>query len=206
MPSGTTVSFNPNPIPAPGSGSSTMTMTVGASTPIGTYPITVAGNGGGIQQNTAVTLTITASSVWAIGLDFRASSNYVTDPPGDTFVLASTAYPTTFNGVNYGWTNVNLIQSRNRSTSVDSRLAGMNYANNGSPATFYLDLPASGTYSLSLALGDDGYLSCSPQCQVQFLDGSTVLATLTQGSEGEGYFYDAQGHNWSAAKWPSWKS
>src|SRR5208283_5095008 len=57
LPSGTTVSFNPNPIAAPGAGNSTMTITVGASTPLGTYPITVTGNGGGVQQNTTVTLT-----------------------------------------------------------------------------------------------------------------------------------------------------
>ena len=50
VPTGTTVSFNPSTIPAPGAGSSTMTITVGASTPVGTYPITVTGNGGGIQQ------------------------------------------------------------------------------------------------------------------------------------------------------------
>ena len=37
-----------------------MTITVGGSTPSGTYPITVTGNGGGIQQNTTVTLTVTA--------------------------------------------------------------------------------------------------------------------------------------------------
>ena len=56
------MSFNPNPIPAPGSGNSTMTITVGASTLPGTYPITVTGNGGGIQQNTTVTLTVTAAA------------------------------------------------------------------------------------------------------------------------------------------------
>ncbi len=60
LPSGTTANFNPNPIPAPGSGSSLMTINVGASTPAGTYPITVTGNGGGIQQYTTVTLTVTA--------------------------------------------------------------------------------------------------------------------------------------------------
>ena len=202
-PSGTTVSFNPNPIPAPGSGNSTMTITVGASTPVGTYPITVTGNGGGIQENTTITLTIISSSNWAIGFDFRGSSNYVTDPPGDTYVLSSTAYPTTFNGVNFGWTNGNLVQAYNRSTQVDPRLAGMNYAKSGSPATFYVDLPASGTYNLALAMGDDGYLACSIQCQVQFLDGSTILGTLSKGSENGGYFYDAQGYNWSAANWPT---
>ncbi len=58
-PAGTTVSFNPSTIPAPGAGSSTMTITVGSSTPVGTYPITVTGNGGGIQQSTIVSLTVT---------------------------------------------------------------------------------------------------------------------------------------------------
>ena len=62
VPSGTTVSFNPNPVPAPGSGNSAMTITVGANTPAGTYPITVTGTGGGIQQNTMVTLTVTAAA------------------------------------------------------------------------------------------------------------------------------------------------
>ena len=61
VPSGTTVSFNPQTIPAPGAGSSSMTITVGSSTPTGTYPITVSGNGGGVQQNAIVTLTVTAA-------------------------------------------------------------------------------------------------------------------------------------------------
>ena len=202
-PSGTTVSFNPNPIPAPGSGSSTMTITVGASTPVGTYPITVTGNGGGIQQNATVTLTVVASSSWAVGFDFRSSAGFVGDPPGDTDALASTAYPTTFNGINFGWANVSLIQSRDRNNQIDPRLAGMNFAYNGSPGLFYVDLPASGTYNLSLALGDAGYQSCSVGCQIQFLDGSTILSTLTKTGNGSAYFYDAQGNNWSAAKWPA---
>src|SRR5208337_5622330 len=58
MPTGTTVSFNPSTIAAPSSGNSTMTITVGSSTPAGTYPITVTGNGAGVQQNTTVTLTV----------------------------------------------------------------------------------------------------------------------------------------------------
>ncbi len=58
VPSGTTVSFNPQIIPAPGAGSSTMNITVGSSTATGTYPITVTGNGGGIQQTTTFTLTV----------------------------------------------------------------------------------------------------------------------------------------------------
>ncbi len=59
VPNGATVTFNPNPIAAPGNGSSTMTINVGANTAVGTYPITVTGNGGGIQHSTTVTLTVT---------------------------------------------------------------------------------------------------------------------------------------------------
>ena len=58
MPTGTTVSFNPSSIAAPGAGISTMTITVGSNTAVGTYPITVTGNGGGTQQSTTVTLTV----------------------------------------------------------------------------------------------------------------------------------------------------
>ena len=43
-----------------------MTITVGANTPPGTYPITVTGNGGGVQQNTTVTLTVTTLPTFTI--------------------------------------------------------------------------------------------------------------------------------------------
>ena len=204
MPSGTTVSFNPSTIPAPGSGSSTMTITVGSSTATGTYPITVTGNGGGTQQTTTVTLTVTSSGgQQSLGFDFRNTAGFVTDPPGDTYVLTSTAYPTKGNGVTYGWVKTSLVQARDRNAKLDPRLAGINFVNNGTPATFYVDLPSAGTYNLSLAMGDGGYPQCWSQCQVQFLDGSTVVATVAGGPTNLGYFYDAQEKNWSAAAWPT---
>ena len=203
VPLGTTVSFNPNPIPAPGAGSSMMTVIVGGGTPSGVYPITITGKGSGIQQSTTLTLTVISASAWAIGFDFRSSSDFVSDPPGDTYVLSSTSYPTTFNGVSFGWANTNLVQARDRNNQLDPRLAGINFALNGSPATFYVDLPASGIYSLSLAMGDAGYSTCEFNCELQFLDGNKVLATLIKGPENLGYFYDAQGNIWSADDWPA---
>ena len=74
-----------------------------------------------------------------------------------------------------------LVQARDRSTTVDPRLAGINYAFNGTPATFSVDLPASGTYNLSLAMGDAGYQQCRIQCQIQFFDGNTLVATVNGG-------------------------
>jgi subtilase family serine protease len=58
LPTGVTADFSPNPVPAPGSGSSTMTLTIGASSPLGTFPVTVTSVGGSITHSTAVTLVI----------------------------------------------------------------------------------------------------------------------------------------------------
>ncbi len=147
--------------------------------------------------------TAAASSAWGQGFDFRNTTTFVTDPPGDTYVLSTTAYPTTVNGVTFGWAKTSLVQARDRNASLDARLAGINFVNNGSPATFYVDVPSPGTYSVSLALGDAGYQQCWVQCEIQFLDGSTVVGTVTGGSIAQGYFYDAMGNKWSAAQWPA---
>lgn len=56
LPSRTTASFNPSAIR--GAGSSTLTLSVDNRTPVGTYPITVAGYGGWIQHTTPITLTV----------------------------------------------------------------------------------------------------------------------------------------------------
>jgi subtilase family serine protease len=66
QPSGVTVSFNPTSIAAPGSGTSTMTVAVSPNTAIGVYPITVAGTGGNITQQTTFTLTVAAPANFSI--------------------------------------------------------------------------------------------------------------------------------------------
>jgi hypothetical protein len=136
------------------------------------------------------------------GFDFRATASFVGDPAGDTVVLPTTAYPTTANGLTFGWTNTYVVQARDRSTSVDPRLAGINFVSNGAPATFYVDLPAPGSYNLALALGDDGWEECWIGCQIQFFDGTKLVASLVRGDIGAGNFYDVQGLTWPAAAWP----
>src|SRR5271165_4650423 len=101
--------------------------------------------------------TFSAAQAFQAGFDFRNTSNFVSDPPGDTYVLPTMMYPTTVNGLTFGWTNINLVQGRDRNNGLDPRLAGVNLATNGMPATFYVDLPTAGTYNLSLAMGDAGY-------------------------------------------------
>src|SRR5271165_3690909 len=159
-------------------------------------PMTLAATGN-------LTIPLPLASGWQQGFDFRNTASFVTDPPGDTYVLSTTTYPTTVNGVTFGWVKTSPVQGRDRNAKLDPRLAGINFVSNGSPATFYVDLPSAGTYNLSLAMGDAGYEQCFTQCQVQFLDGSTVMATVTGGPTNAGYFYDAKANNWSAAAWPT---
>jgi pseudomonalisin len=60
VPTGVTATFSPTSIAAPGSGSTTLTLSAGASTPAGTYSITVTGTGGGIAHTATISFTVTA--------------------------------------------------------------------------------------------------------------------------------------------------
>ena len=137
-----------------------------------------------------------------VRLDFRNTDGFVNDPPNYNPVLLTTNYPTTVNGVSFGWTTPGL---RKVKTAIPSSILGWRAcpAQNGTPSTFSSTcLPL--TYSLALAMGDDASgTQCGTQCQVQFLDGSTVVATVTGGPTNQGYFYDAVGNNWSDANWPT---
>src|SRR5271165_3664047 len=182
----------------------------GLATGVATGNTNIQATLGPISGGATVTVTaatglgdLAAPAGWGQGFDFRSTQNFVTDPPGSTYVLSNTTYPTTVNGVTYGWANSDSVGSRDLSTTADPRLAGFSYAKNGQPATFYVDLPAPGTYDLALAMGDAGYPDCWQDCQVQFLEGSTVLATVRKGLIVPGQFCDAVGNNWSAAAWPT---
>ena len=58
VPSGVTFNFSPASIAAPGSGTSDFNLTVSRSAPIGTYPITITGTGGGITHTTILTFQV----------------------------------------------------------------------------------------------------------------------------------------------------
>ncbi len=136
------------------------------------------------------------------GFDFRNTATFITDPSGNTAVLPSTAYRTTANGITFGWANPQVVQGGDRSTTGDPRLAGINFVRNGRLATFYIDLPAPGTYNVSLAMGDASSPQCWRRCEIQFLDGNTVLASASGLTEA-GFFFDMAGKNWSKAAWPT---
>jgi hypothetical protein len=64
LPAGTSAGFNPTSVTA--GGSSALTLSTSASTPPGTYPITITGTGTANTHSTTYTLTVTTSGTNAI--------------------------------------------------------------------------------------------------------------------------------------------
>jgi len=129
------------------------------------------------------------------GFNFRATSGFVTDGTDDTFVLTSDTYPTTRAGVTFGWETTSGLDSRDRSSGVDARLAGMHFKanDNTSTITFRVDLPSTGDYSIRLAIGD----ATGGNSQVNYVtakDNSTAFITLSPISTDGDHYGDAAGN------------
>ncbi|MGH8683898.1 MAG: hypothetical protein ACREUM_00960, partial [Nitrosospira sp.] len=136
-----------------------------------------------------------------IGINFRATAEYVTDPANTTYSLGE-GYPTTRGGATFGWIDLPLGNIRNRSTSVDPRIAGINYHTNASKKKFQLDLPASGFVDISCAVGDAKQAALSGYMEV--FDNTTSLGVIVSKhlSMPSDVFYDATDTSYSAANWP----
>lgn len=135
------------------------------------------------------------------GIDFRATSGYVTDPADHTYEISITAnYPrTTAQGNNVGWETVS--DSRNRSTSPDARLAGIHRTTGTTVTTYRIDLPATGDYKIRLAAGDYSY---SAGIKVEIFDTTTSLGIIADTSTTASQrFRDATDAEHTAANWPA---
>ncbi len=126
--------------------------------------------------------------------DFRATAGYVTDPAGCTYSVGD-AYPQNRGGATFGWTGT-APSSANLSTSVDSRLAGINFVNAGSSATFEVNLPAPGTYYVGVAMGSA--TSAEGNQFVSINDNGAYSMSSSSGSTA-GSFYDLTGHEYTAS-------
>lgn len=136
-----------------------------------------------------------------VSLNFRATAAYVTDPAGSTYCIKDT-YPTTRNTWTFGFDSAYQLNSRDRSTSVDARLAGIQYVSQGNQRRLEIDGLSSGANLLELAAGDASYAS-QTVIKVYDSDGTlgtigsgTLLATIsaaTAASIGAGEFIDATG-------------
>ena len=147
-----------------------------------------------------------------VGIDFRQTSAYVSDPTNCTYCLGGVtdAYPVTRGGATFGWNTWDSGNdlALNRSASIDARLAGGSFIFNNSgtpnpPQLFEFDLPSAGTYTIVLAIGDAN----SPRAfvTVALYDNTSLLATIISGGTSTtGEFYDAAGNLWTTpAAWVS---
>ncbi|MCK6554765.1 hypothetical protein L6Q96_09330 [Candidatus Binatia bacterium] len=137
----------------------------------------------------------------ASGFNFRSTGNYVSDASDETYDLGA-AYPVTRNGRTFGWEHRgSSFTTRNRSQTMDRRLAGLAGTDNPvDPSTWRLDLPSPGQYAIRLAAGDVAF---SQLHFIDLLDGDTVLASYDGIPTATGHWIDATGADRTASTWPA---
>ncbi len=133
-----------------------------------------------------------------LGINFRGTAGYVGDGVGETYCLAD-AYPTTRGGGTFGF--LSAVSGADRDSGQDRRLAGINF-NGAGPETFQWDLPATGSATVHLGLGDAS--ASHTNVQAVFKDNTATLFTVgpyfVNGISGVA---DATGQDLSMANWPA---
>src|SRR5271157_4241460 len=154
------------------------------------------------------------SPQYDVGIDFRNTQNYVTDPAYAVFdncVNDGTTQQTRSNAngqsVSWQWSQkCNLVGDV--SNSVDPRLAGIaNVYTASGGETLTITVPQPGTYNIGFATGIATGNQCGGGTCANFLfkDGAsgTQLFTVNPNNPGGGHFIDAANKNWTAAQWAS---
>lgn len=132
------------------------------------------------------------------GWNFRDTAGYVIDGANETYVIDTETYPTTRNGMTFGWDVAATVA--NRDSGIDRRCAGINYFA-GSNKSFQVDLPSVGMYIPHLALGDQ-VGGGNAVCKAEIRDGGSLLATINYAGNVAAQFTDAAGTAFaSAALW-----
>lgn len=133
--------------------------------------------------------------------NFRATSGYVTDGVKEIYVLGETSSQTR-KGRTFQW-DVCGDCSRDRSTGVGSRFAGVNKrSNDGTQNTWTLTLPETGYYEIRAALGD-ATNTASPT-YAYFYDDATLIDDIvgvTASPTTADYYIDATGVTLANAAW-----
>jgi hypothetical protein len=133
------------------------------------------------------------------GINFRSSSGFVTDGTNEYGETAqNVSYPTTTpQGNNVGWESFQsgfAIGVRDRDATNDRRLAGVHFSSTGGAygITYRIDLPASGSYNIRGAFGDESNFDAG--VQLELFDGSTSLGVLASNTAvPSGHWLDATG-------------
>lgn len=134
------------------------------------------------------------------GFNFRDSSGFVTDGANETYAI-SEDYPQTRNGITFGYTARPNLNTRDRNSGNDRRLAGCHFNAGGVDSVFRVDLPSAGSWDIRLALGD---ASNGQVINIELKDNTTSLLTIVNvDTTAANNFLDATGAILSAANWPA---
>src|SRR5271166_6268560 len=154
------------------------------------------------------------SAAYDVGIDFRSTQNYVTDPAYAVFDNClndgtNQQTQTNSNGQSVTWQwSQKCNAATDQSNSIDPRLAGIGsvYTASGGE-TLTITVPQPGTYAIGFATGSAVGNQCGAgKCpNFIFKDGAsgTQLFTVNPNNPGLGHFIDAGNNNWTAAQWPS---
>ena len=161
----------------------------------------------------AANLTITAQQ-YDVGIDFRSTQNYVTDPAYAVFdnclndgINQQTRTNSNGQSVTWQWSQ-KCNAATDESNTVDPRLAGIaNLYTASGGETLTITLPQPGTYNIGFATGNAVGNQCGAGLCPNFIfrDGAsgTQLFTVNPNNPGLVHFIDAANNNWTAAQWPS---
>lgn len=127
------------------------------------------------------------------GINFRATSGFVTDGTDETFCLEADNYSVTRGGITFGWEAGSNQSARNRNAALDRRLAGTHFVNNSGTGQhdFRFDLDNAVEHDVVAAFGDVN--SSSPN-YINLLDTTTSYKIIDEaGGHGSNEWWDANG-------------
>lgn len=138
---------------------------------------------------------------WATtkGFNFRNTAAFTTDGANETYVIESDTYPTTRSiggeNVTFGIEAQEAGNSRNRSASAPNapRLSGVHQiasTDGTAEEVFRVDLPATATYSIRLAAGDQGSGNVAFW---EIRDTTSVVLSQASSATAADQYYDAGG-------------
>ncbi len=124
-----------------------------------------------------------------IGLNFRGTEVYVTDGAGETHVLEGDTYPTTRDGVTFGWED-GASDGRDRDSTIDARLAGIHFTANTLFERFRVDLDSAVSHDINAAFGDADFAAAA---DFEMRDDTTVFESHDVATAAKLEFIDAGG-------------
>ena len=144
-----------------------------------------------------VCLSIPAHATWDKGWNFRTTAGFVTDGTNETYALDFVdSYPTTRNGVTFGYESGYTPGARDRTTSSPNnpRLSGCHFGLYfGNVAEWRIDLPATGSYTINAAFGDPGGGANNVNSEMK--DDTSVFTTIGPTTNASDQYVDASGVN-----------